>query len=218
MRAIWRAVAGCRAGMHAYACIAWRRWAARLGVPALKCVASHWRHCCMSYATRSLRVMCCVPWCCVRVICVQRCAAGCAVCWRCRRCRSKAEPSARSLVCARRTVAHICAGTGLAPAHICAGTGLTPATSAPGLGSPLPRLRRDWVSYPRMPYRMPHATVCVSCRCKVAWLRLCRLSPPHVHGGFGPPCKSHASMCRAARAVRGRAGGRRGVRAARLAG
>ena len=28
--------------------------------------------------------------------------------------------------------------------HICAGTGLTPATSAPGLGSPLPRLHRDW--------------------------------------------------------------------------
>ena len=28
--------------------------------------------------------------------------------------------------------------------HICAGTGLTPATSASGLGSPLPRLHRDW--------------------------------------------------------------------------
>jgi hypothetical protein len=28
--------------------------------------------------------------------------------------------------------------------HICAGTGLTPATSAPGLGSPLPHLHRDW--------------------------------------------------------------------------
>jgi hypothetical protein len=28
--------------------------------------------------------------------------------------------------------------------HICAGTGLTPATSAPGPGSPLPHLRRDW--------------------------------------------------------------------------
>ena len=28
--------------------------------------------------------------------------------------------------------------------HICTGTGLTPATSAPGLGSPLPHLRRDW--------------------------------------------------------------------------
>ena len=28
--------------------------------------------------------------------------------------------------------------------RICAGTGLTPATSAPGLGSPLPHLRRDW--------------------------------------------------------------------------
>jgi hypothetical protein len=28
--------------------------------------------------------------------------------------------------------------------HICTGTGLTPATSAPGLGSPLPHLHRDW--------------------------------------------------------------------------
>jgi hypothetical protein len=31
-----------------------------------------------------------------------------------------------------------------APCHICTGTGLTPATSAPGLGAPLPHLRRDW--------------------------------------------------------------------------
>ena len=30
------------------------------------------------------------------------------------------------------------------PAHCCTGTGLTPATSAPGLGSPLPHLHRDW--------------------------------------------------------------------------
>ena len=30
--------------------------------------------------------------------------------------------------------------------HICAGTGLNQATSAPGLGSPLPHLRRDWGS------------------------------------------------------------------------
>jgi hypothetical protein len=30
------------------------------------------------------------------------------------------------------------------PCHVCAGTGLSPATSAPGLGAPLPRLRRDW--------------------------------------------------------------------------
>jgi hypothetical protein len=30
------------------------------------------------------------------------------------------------------------------PGHICTGTGLIPATSAPGLGSPLPHLRRDW--------------------------------------------------------------------------
>ena len=29
-------------------------------------------------------------------------------------------------------------------AHICTGTGLTPPTSAPGLGSPLPHLHRDW--------------------------------------------------------------------------
>ena len=29
-------------------------------------------------------------------------------------------------------------------AWVRAGTGLTPPTSAPGLGSPLPHLRRDW--------------------------------------------------------------------------
>jgi hypothetical protein len=38
----------------------------------------------------------------------------------------------------------ICDGTELTPYHICTGTGLIPATSAPGLGSPLPPLRRDW--------------------------------------------------------------------------
>ena len=31
-----------------------------------------------------------------------------------------------------------------ASAHICTGTGLAPATSAPGMGSPLPHLHRDW--------------------------------------------------------------------------
>ena len=30
------------------------------------------------------------------------------------------------------------------PCHVCTGTGLTPASSAPGLGSPLPPLRRGW--------------------------------------------------------------------------
>ena len=30
------------------------------------------------------------------------------------------------------------------PRHICTGTWPTPATSAPGLGSPLPHLHRDW--------------------------------------------------------------------------
>jgi hypothetical protein len=35
-------------------------------------------------------------------------------------------------------------GPGGATRHICTGTGLTPATSAPGLGSPLPHLHRDW--------------------------------------------------------------------------
>ena len=34
--------------------------------------------------------------------------------------------------------------------HICAGTGLTPATSAPGLGSPLPRLHRNWAHHRRI--------------------------------------------------------------------
>ena len=33
------------------------------------------------------------------------------------------------------------------PAHICAGTGLAPPTSAPGLGSPLPHLHRDWAHF-----------------------------------------------------------------------
>ena len=30
------------------------------------------------------------------------------------------------------------------PSHICTGTGLAPPTSAPGLGSPLSHLHRDW--------------------------------------------------------------------------
>ena len=34
-------------------------------------------------------------------------------------------------------------------ARVCTGTGLTPATSAPGLGSPLPHLRRDWTPHLR---------------------------------------------------------------------
>ncbi len=37
-----------------------------------------------------------------------------------------------------------------APCCICAGTGRTPATSAPGLGSPLPHLRRNWAQ------QLPH--------------------------------------------------------------
>ncbi len=54
------------------------------------------------------------------------------------------------------TPCHICAGTGLTPCHICAGTGLTPATSAPGLGSPLPHLHRDWAhSAPRPQLQLP---------------------------------------------------------------
>ncbi len=39
---------------------------------------------------------------------------------------------------------HIRAGTGLTPSHICAGAARTRATSAPGLGSAVPHLRRDW--------------------------------------------------------------------------
>jgi hypothetical protein len=41
---------------------------------------------------------------------------------------------------------HICVRTGLAPVHICIRTGLTPAASAPGLGSSLRHLQRDWGS------------------------------------------------------------------------
>ena len=133
---------------------------------------------------------------------------------------------------------HVCSGTGLtpatsaqgldSPAHICTGTGLTPATSAQGLGSPLPRLSRDW-AHPchvcagtgcRTPNAVSHAA-CHWCECRAV---------ARLHGGSCAACPrrtcmaalvhrvSHASMCRAARAVRGRAGGRRGVRAARLAG
>ena len=56
-------------------------------------------------------------------------------------------PSARTPPCfalSQTSAAHICAGTWARPCHICAGTGLTAPTSAPGLGSPLPHLRRDW--------------------------------------------------------------------------
>ena len=40
------------------------------------------------------------------------------------------------------------------PCHICTGTGLTPATSAPGLGSPLPHLRRDCSREPQLTRRL----------------------------------------------------------------
>ncbi len=43
-----------------------------------------------------------------------------------------------------REVDVACTATGLTPCHVCTGTGLTAATSAPGLGSPLPHLHRDW--------------------------------------------------------------------------
>jgi hypothetical protein len=62
---------------------------------------------------------------------------------------SRSSPCGCS-TCARHTLMWQCGGhsehrqTSLHPCHICAGTGLTPATSAPGLGSSLPHLRRDW--------------------------------------------------------------------------
>ena len=36
-----------------------------------------------------------------------------------------------------------------AASHVCTGTGLAPPTSAPGLGSPFPRLHRDWAHPPQ---------------------------------------------------------------------
>ncbi len=51
---------------------------------------------------------------------------------------------------------HICAGTGLTPCHICAGTRLTHPTSAPGLGSPLPHLHRDWAHACHICAGVPH--------------------------------------------------------------
>ena len=78
----------------------------------------------------------------------------------CPSCHAEVSPSLRSApLCAHQCVppaarpsrsikrAH--------PCHICAETGLTPATSAPGLGSPLPHLRRD--SVPRPPPAAAHA-------------------------------------------------------------
>jgi hypothetical protein len=59
------------------------------------------------------------------------------------------------------------------PSHICTGTGLTPATSAPGLGSPLPHPRRDWV---------------------YAWFRLRRMScesAVHPTNNAHLPCNAH---------------------------
>ena len=63
---------------------------------------------------------------------------------------TKAEASARELLRQELSetgnydavlqVLHICAGIGLTPCPILTGTGLAAATSAPGRGSPLPRL------------------------------------------------------------------------------
>jgi hypothetical protein len=57
--------------------------------------------------------------------------------------------------------------------HTCAGTGLTPATSAPGLGSPLPHLRRDWVH-----------------RCHICMGTALPL--PHLHWDWAYPCHTCA--------------------------
>ena len=57
--------------------------------------------------------------------------------------------------------------TGFALSHIGTGTGLTLATSAPGLGSPLSHLRRDWAR--------PPAHVCTGTG----------LAPAHICAGTG---------------------------------
>ncbi len=58
----------------------------------------------------------------------------------CRLC-SKRTPCTRRWPRAR-TLAH--GPLPSTPSYTCIGTGLTPATPAPGLGSPLPHLHRDW--------------------------------------------------------------------------
>ena len=55
--------------------------------------------------------------------------------------------------------------------HICGGTGLTPSTSAPGLGSPLPHLRRGLGS------PLPHL--------RRDWAHLIATSAPGLAGGPG---------------------------------
>ncbi len=71
--------------------------------------------------------------------------------------RPTSAPALLLRTCARQRqnwarACHICAGIGLnsrdrtRPGHICTGTG---PTSAPGLGSPVPHLPRDWASVSR---------------------------------------------------------------------
>jgi hypothetical protein len=59
------------------------------------------------------------------------------------RTRKGARPCCHICTGTGLTPCPICTGKGARPCRICTGTGLSPATSAPGLGSPLPHLRRD---------------------------------------------------------------------------
>jgi hypothetical protein len=59
--------------------------------------------------------------------------------------RSKTSPPRRRPVI---RCGHILHRDWAHPGHICTGAGLAPATSAPGLGSPLPHLRRDFAMTP----------------------------------------------------------------------
>ena len=68
------------------------------------------------------------------------------------------------------------------PAHICAGTGLAPPTSAPGLGSPLPHLHRDWAR-PSRP-----CNICTGTRWVIGAVSTDRARPVFVVGTLAVFC------------------------------
>ena len=92
------------------------------------------------------------------------------------RVRTRSRP--RSRPCALSAYAN----RGAHPFHICSGTRLAPATSAPGLGSPLPHLRRD--SARRALRRLGQAT-----RWALRHSEYMRLAG----GSWGEPSERHAT-------------------------
>jgi hypothetical protein len=80
------------------------------------------------------------------------------------------------------------------PFHICTGTGLTPSTSAPGLGPPLPHLRRDRAHpchiRPRTGLEPAASLLCINsgaCGPRRAAVRTYAMIPQSILFGWGRP-------------------------------